>query len=376
MNSSVFFARQENYNYNEIKSAVERAIAHFGGISKFVKSQNKVLLKVNLVAGHAPEKRVNTDPAIVKAVAELVLDCGGLPVIADSPGIENFNRAAERSGIAQIARDLKIPCVELTDPVTLKFNDNLAHDFKKIEVSRLAAESDVIINLPKLKTHGQMKLTLGVKNMFGCVVGRSKAAWHYNVGLNRENFASLLIDIYQGLAPALTIIDGVVGMQGDGPTSGTPYKYNLIGAAQDALIMDFWLCKFMGVNLEDFALWRAAENKNLTQCDLNNSVLAGDFDENYKFQDLKIPNTRTLRLLPKLPFIERAMTSRPVHIPELCIGCGRCQAVCAAGALVHEDKKLKFDYKKCIRCYCCHEMCPVHAIKLQDGLLLKIAKFL
>lgn len=382
MNNSVFLVRQENYNQDEINNAIERAVAHFGGMSKFVKPDNKVLLKVNLVAGHAPEKRVNTDPAIIKAVADLVLKCGGKPFIADSPGIENFNRAAERAGIAQAARDLNIPFIELTEPVKLNFkNKNTAHDFKKIEVAKLAANADVIINLPKLKTHGQMTLSLGVKNMFGCIAGRAKAAWHYNVGLSRDKFASLLIDIYNGLAPALTIIDGVIGMDGDGPTSGTPYKYNLIGAAEDALLLDFVLCKMTGVKLENFALWRAAKLKNLPQCDFNliKNALAGDFDADYKFSGVKIPSSKNLRLLPNIPFIkfiEKAMTSRPVHVPELCIGCGRCQAVCAAGALVHNNKKLKFNYKKCIRCYCCHEMCPVHAIKFKDGILLKLMKFL
>ena len=376
MNDKVILIKQENYNQAEIDFAVRRAVDSLGGMAKFVKPKNKVLLKVNLVAGHEVEKRVNTDPSVVKAAAKLVLECGGEPVIADSPGIGNFDRIAETCGIAQAARELNIKCVELKEPVKLELKNNFDYSYRNIEAAKLAVNADVIINLAKLKTHGQMQLTLGVKNIFGCIVGRAKAGWHYNVGLNRDKFAALLIDLYKTIEPDLTIIDGVIGMHGDGPTSGEPYNYNLIGAAENALYLDFWLCKFMGLELENFALWRAAKAKNLIECDLNNCELAGDFDKNFKFKDIKIPSSKSLRLLPKMPFVERAMTSRPVHIPELCIGCGRCEAVCAAGALKHDNKKLKFNYKKCIRCYCCHEMCPVHAIKFQDGFLLKLAKLI
>ncbi|MBQ4418740.1 MAG: DUF362 domain-containing protein, partial [Synergistaceae bacterium] len=320
MNDKVILIKQNNYNQAEIDLAVKRAVDSLGGMAKFVKPGNKVLLKVNLVAGHEVEKRVNTDPAVVKAAAKLVLECGGEPVIADSPGIGNFDRIAETCGIAQAARELNIKCVELKEPVKLELKNNFDYSYRNIEAAKLAVNADVIINLAKLKTHGQMQLTLGVKNIFGCIVGRAKAGWHYNVGLNRDKFAALLIDLYKSIAPGLTIIDGVIGMHGDGPTSGEPYNYNLIGAAENALYLDFWLCKFMGLELENFALWRAAKAKNLIECDLNNCELAGDFDKDFKFNGVKIPrdqSLRSLRLLPNLPFVERAMTSRPVHVPEL-----------------------------------------------------------
>ncbi len=135
--------------------------------------------------------------------------------------------------------------------------------------------------------------------------------------------------------------------------------------------MDFWLCKMLGAEFEDYPLYLAAKKKNLPQCLLNPADVEGDIMPDKIFNDVNIPKTRTMRLLPRLPFIERLMTSRPVHIPELCIGCGRCAAVCEAGALRHENKKVYFDYSKCIRCYCCHEMCPVKAIEFKESGLLK-----
>ncbi|MCR5347395.1 MAG: DUF362 domain-containing protein [Fretibacterium sp.] len=374
--SRVLLIRQTDYEPSGIDSAIGRAFEFFGGGKHFVAPGDKVLLKVNLVAGHKPERRVTTDPSVVESVARLILDCGGHPVIGDSPGIDSFSRAAERAGLMDVARRLGIPCAELDDPVALPPGES----FHKIEAARLVRDADVIINLPKMKTHGQMLLTLGVKNLFGCVVGRSKAAWHYNVGLNRECFASLLLDICKGVAPVFTILDGVIGMDGDGPTSGQPFPYGVIAAAEDVLTMDFWLCRMLGVPPEEFPLWRAARQRGLPECELKDDTIAGDFAPDYRFSGVRLPASRSLRLIPRLPFmgplIERAMTTRPVHIPERCIGCGQCQKVCAAGALTLSGKKLFFDYSRCIRCYCCHEMCPVQAIGFKDSPLVRLGKFI
>ena len=372
--SKVLFINQKDYTQQEIDSAVLRAFNHFGGVNNFVKSGERVLLKVNLVSGHDIARRVTTDPSIVRAVAKLILSAGATPFIADSPGIDNFKSAAKKAGFIDIANELGIECRELTEPVNLPVSDD--SDFHKIQVSKDVIESDKIINLPKLKTHGQMLLTMGVKNMFGCIPGRLKASWHYNVGLNRERFAGLLLDIYLNVKPCFTIIDGVIGMHGDGPTSGEPYEFGIIAATQDAITMDFWLAKMMGAELDEYNLYNAAKRRNLLQCNLDSQDVEGDIDSSHVFPAVKLPRTRTMRLLPSFPFLDRLMTSKPVHIPEKCIGCGRCQDMCAAGALRHENRHLYFDYGKCIRCYCCHEMCPVKAIEFQESRLVKLVNFL
>ena len=363
--SKIYLMSRDDYGADGMRSAVSAAFSRFG---VDITSGERVLLKVNLVSGHDVARRVTTDPALVRAVASYVLSRGGVPMICDSPGIDNFRAAATKAGFMSVASELGIECSELVDPV----DTTRGTDFHKIALSRKVLEADKVINLPKLKTHGQMYMTGGVKNLFGCVPGRLKAGWHYNVGLNREKFAGLLLDIYATVKPALTIIDGVIGQDGNGPTSGEPYKFGLIGASTDALTMDFWLCRMMGGSLDDYPLYRAAVSRGYPECRLDPADVDGDFDPEHRFEGVKFPKTRSMRLLPPLPFLERLMTSRPVHIPDRCIGCGRCEAVCAAHALKHENRKLHFDYSKCIRCYCCHEMCPVKAIEFKESALLSL----
>ena len=378
--SEVLLLRREGYDREGISSAIESIFTRFGGAGGLVKPGDKVLLKVNLVAGYKPERRVTTDPSVARAAARVVLDMGGRPIIADSPGIDNFARAARKAGFMDVARELGIPCAELADPVPLPITDSAA--FHKIEAARLALESDVVINLPKMKTHAQMLLTLGVKNMFGCVVGQRKAEWHYKAGLRRDLFASLLLDIYNGVRPALTIMDGVIGMDGLGPTSGRPYPYGVVGGARDALAMDFWLCKMMGVKLGDYPLWRAAAARGMAQCAPDESGLAGDFPPSHLWSGVDIPKLAGLAVIPlpsRMPFrekLEQSLVSRPVQRPGRCVGCGKCAAVCKAGAMSLNGKKLAFDYKKCVRCYCCHEMCPADAIEFKDSLLMKVMEYI
>ena len=165
-------------------------------------------------------------------------------------------------------------------------------------------------------------------------------------------------------------------MHGDGPTSGEPYDFGIIAATDDALSMDFHLARMLGAKLDEYSLYRAAKSRGLSQCELDDHDVCGDLDADHVFRGVKLPRTQTMRLLPSIPFLDRLMTSRPVHVPEKCIGCGRCAAVCTAGALKHENRRLSFDYAKCIRCYCCHEMCPVKAIEFRESRLVKLVNAL
>lgn len=362
------------YERETVRESLSGIMDSMGGMHRFVSPGDRVLLKPNLLAAAVPEKCVTTHPEIVRAVAVMVLEAGGMPFIADSPGLDGFPGVAGKTGMESVARELAIPCRELGDPVPLSMAGGSV--FQRVEVSRQAVEADKIINLPKLKTHAQMMLTLGVKNLFGTVVRQNKAQWHYNVGLDREIFADLHIDISRSLAPAITILDGVEGMEGRGPGNGRPRHFGLVAASSDPLALDIFICSLLGAEPEAFPLYRAAKKRGLLP-----TVEGGfpDFHSTPVFRDVDIPRLDSLHLLPGFldGFGKRHLASRPVQNSMACIGCGKCAALCPAGAMKQvRDGHITIDYGKCIRCYCCQEICPADAIGFSRGLVLSLLELI
>ncbi len=198
---------------------------------------------------------------------------GGSPSFhRGQPGPRRFQQRGGKDRHGGRRRELGIPCAELDDPVPLPMAEGSV--FQRVEVSRKALEADKIINLPKLKTHAQMMLTLGVKNLFGTVVRQRKASWHYTVGLDRDVFADLHLDIARSLAPTLTIMDGIGGMEGRGPGNGRPRMFGLLAASADPLALDLRLCTLLGADLQAFPLYRSARRRNLVPKDFGTT--AGD----------------------------------------------------------------------------------------------------
>lgn len=367
----VVMISQNSYNYEQVRSRMKEMIGLLGGMGNFVKPGERVLIKPNLLSASKPSKRITTDPVIVKAAASLVLEAGGCPFIGDSPALEPFSKVAAETGMEKVGRELGIPVRELTDPVQIRSGKDFR--FRNIEISSSVLDADVVINIPKLKTHCQMLLTLGVKNLFGTVVAQRKAEWHYRVGLDRDLFASLHLDIYQAIGPALTILDGIWGMEGHGPGNGDPRNFGLMAASGDALSLDMAICGHLGIAPQDFPLYRAARARGLDGL-IEEIEILGDVDPEDHPVEVDIPKLDSLHVLPGfLKLLGPWLVSRPCQDKSLCIGCGRCVDICAAKALeLSQDRTLKFDYKKCIRCFCCQEVCPRNAIKFRKGLLQKL----
>ena len=346
-----------------------------GGMGNFIRAGERVLLKPNMLSASTTERCVTTHPEVVRAAARLVLDSGGIPFIGDSPGLDGFRSVAARTGMDQVAQELSIEIRELDCPVPLAMAAGSV--FQKVSVSSHAVEADKIINLPKLKTHAQMMLTLGVKNLFGTVVRKAKAEWHYNVGLHRDTFSDLHLDIAKSLAPELTILDGIDGMEGPGPGNGRPRHFGLLAASRDPLDLDLRICTMLGADLHSFPLYRSALRRNLLP-DLKKPA-EGDFPSEFVFENVDIPRLDSLHLLPSFldGFGKRFFTSRPVQDLNSCIRCGKCASICPADAMkLEENGIITIDYDKCIRCYCCQEVCPVDAISFSRGLVLRTLEFL
>lgn len=370
MKSSVSIVKCENYDEARVLSALRQAIDLIGGIQTFVKKGNRVLLKPNLLFGKSPEKAVTTHPSIVRGMIQIVREAGGVPSIGDSPSVGGLTWTAERTGIKAVADEMKCPLVEFDRPVLPPKGGG--NTFKQLEVDQAVLEVDVVINLPKFKTHGLTLLTLGVKNLFGCIPGPKKPLWHLKAGKDQKTFAKILVDIYDVVRPALTLLDGIVGMEGNGPNSGRPIPIGLILASGDSLSLDQVVCDLLGISRESLLTNRVAIEQGMGRDPID------VFGE--KVEDLKIPSFQFPTLsqidwgLPGFlsKALKNALTSKPVIDEEVCKSCDRCTEICPPKALARKGEDFVFDYGQCIRCLCCLEVCPEGAISIKQGWALRL----
>ena len=370
MKSTVSIVKCQNYDERNVLGGLRQSIDLIGGIGAFVKQGSRVLLKPNLLFGKSPEKAVTTHPAILRGMIQIVREVGGVPFIGDSPSVGSLMRTAEKAGIKAVANEMKCALVEFNNPVLP--SQRKGKIFKQLEIDRTVLEADVVINLPKFKTHSLTLLTLGVKNLFGCIPGPRKALWHLKAGEDRKTFAQILVDIYQVVQPSLTILDGIVRMEGNGPNSGQPIPLGLILASTDSVSLDQITCDLLGISRKSLLTTRVAIEQGLGKEEIE---VVGE-----RVVDMKIPRFQfPTRSQPdwNLPgFLRRALknalTSKPVVQEEVCNACNRCAEICPPKALSRQGKDLVFDYGRCIRCLCCLEVCPEGAITIKQGWALKL----
>ncbi len=365
MSPAVSIVKSQSYREEEVLRGLQHSIRLIGGMESFVKKGDRVLLKPNLLIGKTPEKVVTTHPSIVKGVIQIVREAGGVPFIGDSPAVGRTARAAEKAGIKHIAEEMGCPIVEFNRPASPP--EGRAKTFRQLEIDQAVLEADVVINLPKWKTHGMMLLTLGVKNLFGCIPGPRKALWHLRAGEDRKIFARMLIDLYRIIHPPLTILDGIVGMEGNGPNSGRPIPLGLILASSDALSLDQIACDLLGIPRKSLLTNRMAFEQGIGR---NGIEVLGEKVERVRISNFEFPPpSRTDWYLPG--FIRKALSnaliSRPFIDGDRCKACNQCLEICPPKALEQKGKSLVFDYGRCIRCFCCQEVCPEGAVSIKPG---------
>ena len=374
MAPSVSITKCSTYGTDEVESAVGRAVELAGGMGRFVKKGERILLKPNLLSAKPSEKAVTTHPEVVRAVIGLVRRAGATPVVGDSPGLGSALKVARRCGVLDVCVQTNTPLVDLK---TLVIVENPGgHTFKRLEIAREALEFDGIINIPKVKTHAQMYLTLGVKNLFGCVPGKRKPQWHLSAGVDGLQFASMLLDLAAFLSPRLTIADGIVDMEGNGPGSGDPRELNLVFCSADCLAMDAVIAGVLGADPQKAPVLRAALSRGLTSASAGDITVTGEDIEGVRVSDFRFPPPLNVNFASSLPDfldkrIRKALTSRPHIDPRACNLCRVCVKVCPAGAMT-AGGRIRIDYDMCIRCYCCQEMCPQGAISARDGWLKRL----
>jgi uncharacterized protein (DUF362 family)/Pyruvate/2-oxoacid:ferredoxin oxidoreductase delta subunit len=362
---SKVFIRKAEYNYHTLKPVFFEIMDSVGG--ELIQKNSHVVIKPNLLASASPEKAIVTHPLIIKAAVEYVLDKGAEPLVSDSPAVGSFEKILKETGIRNALEGLRVEYREFKASITV----DVGKPFEKIEVAADAVNADFFINLPKLKTHAQMLLTLGVKNLFGCIVGMKKPEWHLRAGIDREMFAGLLVKVCQAVNPSITIIDGILAMEGQGPgKSGDPRNLGVLVGSSDTIAIDSIICRMLGIEPDNLLTHKIAREHGLMADEI---TVDGSQPE---IRNFKLPEISPIVFGPRRfhGFIRRHLTQRPACNDSVCEFCGECWRYCPAEAISLDKKKINFDYDKCIRCYCCIEVCPHGALRAQETFTGKAAR--
>jgi uncharacterized protein (DUF362 family)/NAD-dependent dihydropyrimidine dehydrogenase PreA subunit len=376
--SIVSIVKCADYDDATVAAALEKCLGHLGGIERFVSPGKKVVIKTNLLMKKRPEAAVTTHPALVKALGIAVKKAGATVTIADSPG-SRYTEASLKgiyacTGMERIASEegfalnLDLSYHEIDTPQ--------GKLLKKVTIIEPLINADLVINMPKMKSHGQMVYTGAVKNMFGAIPGAYKAEYHLRMP-EYSTFADALIDIFLSVKPGLTIMDAIVAMDGDGPAGGDPKKVGLILGGENAFELDMAALTIAGVNPLDIPIIRNAVDRGLCPGSMQDIELLGEPLDSVKVPDFRMPALKSRMVVPwvrkgPLRAILNFLRPRPEFNHHICIGCGECERNCPAHVITMTDKRPHADLSGCIRCFCCQELCPEKAVAIRRPFLTRL----
>jgi uncharacterized protein (DUF362 family)/ferredoxin len=382
----VSVVRCDGYEPGAVVSALGEVLAPWGGMSAFVSPGERVALKPNLLLAAAPERGITTHPAVMAGLAAQVRAAGASPVLVESPGaglpnsvrlLERVYRSTgmadlERRGLLELSRDLRVKTVSWPS----------GRSVKRLDLLLPLAPGKAVISVSKLKTHTYMTFTGAVKNLFGAVPGLAKAGYHAKLP-DPARFADMLLDVALAVGPRLHVMDGIVGLEGNGPgTGGRPRAAGLLLASPDPVALDAVACGLVRLPLERVPTLVAARERGLWSGRLQDvELLGGEWEELWTeaFQPpVRAPDptgfARSDRISRVLTALARdAFNPRPVPRADRCTGCNSCVRACPVGAMRPGRSTPIVDDRRCTRCFCCHEFCPDAAIELERSQLGRVA---
>ncbi|MCD6574216.1 DUF362 domain-containing protein [Candidatus Aerophobetes bacterium] len=381
--SEVSIVRCESYLQEEVDRAVKESVKLIGGLEGIIHKGDRVLLKVNMLNADPPEKAVTTHPAVVRAVVKLVKEVGGVPFLGEASGIayryEEAKKAWEITGFKEVAEEED---VEIVNFQQIKEIDNSKN--RKVPLLHIAKEvidADVIVTLPKLKTHSFALFTGAIKNLYGTIPGFRKKELHA-IAPTPGEFAELMADILTAVYPELAIMDAIVGMEGNGPAAGSPRKIGLVLASRDPVAIDAVASSIIGCDPLDVDIIRVASERGLGVAELDKIKIKGTDLNEVKVEDFElVHNVNTL--LKKMPsfvlFIGKLLAPYLIKVEpqidlEKCGGCMVCTKHCPVEAIKMASDYPKIDRKKCIKCFCCQEFCPQKAVQIKYNWLARKLK--
>lgn len=369
MNSKVSIVKCCDYTPVLVQEATRQAIDSLGGITNFIKPGSKVLVKPNLLMAKEPEFGITTHPEVLRAVLRMLKEISCKVIVGDGPSvwgnqIQDVWQVYELTGTRKVCSEEGVELVE--------FNKRRMR--KKFPLSAWLDQCDALISLPKFKTHDLTILTGAVKNLFGLVTGTYKTELHKNY-FKRSDFAKILVDIYQETMPALTIIDAVVAMEGDGPaSSGKLRDVGLVLAGSDCVALDSVLAKIMGLQPLDILTNKEAASRGLGIADLSSIDIMGEALSNVVVKDFLLPSTSFKTKVPQpiVNIAKKLIKYYPCVEQDNCIKCAACIDACPVKAISMKKDRIVFDYAKCMACFCCQEACPNSAVKVKKSLVAKM----
>ena len=329
-------------------------------------------IKANLVHAAKPEAAATTHPMLLKVLTDLLRERGAKVIIGDSPG-GLYNEAVltkvyrtcglEATG-AELNRDFSTKQVQYPE----------GHVLKQFTYTAWLDGCDGLINFSKLKAHGMMAMTAAVKNFFGTIPGTMKPEYHYRYP-DPLDFAHMLVDLQEYFKPQLHLVDAVTCMEGNGPTAGTPRQMGLVLGSENPYDLDHVCARLIGLEPANVLTQKAALARKLVTKTEFPEKLGGFCAENFK-----VPPTKSNIFKSILPgkagdllgsAIGKVIAPRPTLAKEGCIGCGKCQRMCPAKAIVMKKGRPVIHRSKCIACFCCQEFCPRGALEAKRPLIAR-----
>jgi uncharacterized protein (DUF362 family)/Pyruvate/2-oxoacid:ferredoxin oxidoreductase delta subunit len=378
MKTSVSLRACQAYERDLVNEAIEKSLSDLGGLERFFQPGETVFLKVNLLMARRPEEVTTTHPLVVEVLAQRLIAYGCKVIIGDSPGgpfnLGILRRVYRETGMAAVAEATGAILNENVGHMERKFPEGVI--LKNITLAQMLKDVDHVVSVCKLKTHGMTKMTGATKNLFGCIPGTLKAEYHFKMP-DIYHFSDALIDICACVKPTLSVMDAVIGMEGEGPSSGNPKEIGAILTSKSAFHMDMVAARIMGLTESDVPMLKRMVDRGLVKPDLEDVDLLGDplemaVQEHFDVPD--ITNASFARDYPK--WIRKIafalMQPKPVYHHDMCIGCRICEKACPPKAITMVDNRPLADLDACIRCFCCAELCPEKAISVYRPPLMKL----
>ena len=369
--SKVALLKCEEYQLELIKNKLLEGLSFFGGLKSFIKKDDRVFIKLNCVGPFEAEKAITTHPIFVKAVIQLVKEITTNIIIGDNPATKDLLFTLKKNGLYDVIVEENLEIINGREFTTI--TNSKCHVYSAFQVSKAMVDVDVMINLPKLKTHSLAYMTGAQKNLFGFIFGLNKAGWHVKAS-NPLEFGEAINDLYGAILNTykdkkiLNIMDGIVGLEGEGPSSGgLPKQASAILISPDGISLDRVAVEVVHLDVNKLFINNIGGTRGYGENNLEKITILGnqlsDFQSVHFLPPKDSLGNLGLKML-RLKMVRNLLLEHPVIKHSECIKCGECAKICPPKTMTIKPGQFpKLDKSHCIRCWCCSEVCPQNAIK-------------